>query len=158
MDARVLVAYANKYVATAEMAEKIAETLRGASLRTEVQPLDRLRDLAPYGAVVLGSAVYVGQWQKKAAAFLQANETTLTQRAVWLFSSGPTGKGDPAWLMKGWRFPETLQAVADRIRPRDIALFRGAIDMGRVALPEKLIIKALKAPTGDFRDWSAIAV
>jgi menaquinone-dependent protoporphyrinogen oxidase len=28
--------------------------------------------------------------------------------------------------------------------------------MRRLSLPEKLIVKALKAPTGDFRDWKAI--
>ena len=106
--------------------------------------------------IVLGSAVYAGMWLKKAAAFLEANEKMLAERAVWLFSSGPTGEGDPVQLMKGWKFPETQQPIADRIGPRDIAFFHGEIDLKDLNLAEKLIVKGIKAPTGDFRDWEAI--
>lgn len=120
-------------------------------------PVDRVRDLTPYGAVVLGSAIYVGQWGKEAAAFLTANEQALSQRAMWFFSSGPTGKGDPVQLMNGFRFPAGLQPIADRIHPRDTAFFHGVIDMKKVSLPEKLILKGIKAPLGDFRDWAAIS-
>jgi menaquinone-dependent protoporphyrinogen oxidase len=75
---------------------------------------------------------------------------------VWLFSSGPTGEGDPVQLMKGWRFPEAQQPIADRIRPRDIAFFHGVLDMKKLSLAEKLIVKGIKAPVGAFRDWDAI--
>jgi menaquinone-dependent protoporphyrinogen oxidase len=153
---RVLVAYATKYGATAEIAAKIGEVLREAGLDADVQPADRVHDLTPYRAVVLGSAVYAGQWRKEAATFLEENEGALAERPVWLFSSGPTGEGDPVELMNGWRFPEALQPIAGRIGARDIVLFHGVIDMQELNLPEKLIIKALKAPAGDSRDWDAI--
>lgn len=157
MSMKVLVAYATKYGATAEIAEKIGETLREAGLQTEVLPVDQVHDLTPYGAVVLGSAVYVGQWRKEAAAFLKAQEEALAQRPVWLFSSGPTGEGDPVQLLQGWRLPEALQPIANRIGPRDIACFHGALDPERLGLGERLILRAIKAPTGDYRDWEAIA-
>jgi len=157
MDIRVLVTYATKYGATAEIAEKIGQELRQAGLRTDVLPADRVSDLTPYKAVVLGSAVYIGQWQKKAATFLQANEKALAERPVWLFSSGPTGEGDPVQLMKGWRFPKALQPIADRIHARDMALFHGAVDPKKMNLIEKWMIKNVKAPLGDFRDWNAIS-
>ena len=156
MDVQVLVAYATKYGATAEIAEKISQVLRQAGLHVDVLPADRVGDLSPYRAVVLGSAVYAGQWRKEAAMFLEANEKQLTDRPVWLFSSGPTGEGDPVQLMKGFRFPEAQQPIADRIRPRDIAFFHGVLDMKELSLAEKLIVKGIKAPVGDFRDWDAI--
>lgn len=156
MDKKVLVAYASKYGATEEIAERVAQALKGAGLDVEARPAEQVSDLAVYKAVVLGSAVYAGQWRKEAADFLTDNEQALAERPVWLFSSGPTGEGDPVELMKGWRFPETLQPVADRIRPRDIAFFGGEIDMKKLNLPEKLIVKGIKAPTGDYRDWEAI--
>jgi menaquinone-dependent protoporphyrinogen oxidase len=156
MDVRVLVAYATKHGATGEIASKIGQVLGQAGLDADVLPADQVSDLAPYHAVVLGSAVYAGRWRKEAAAFLEANEKQLAGRPVWLFSSGPTGEGDPVELMKGWRFPEALQPVADRIQPRDIASFHGVLDTGKLGLGEKLIVKALKAPTGDFRDWGNI--
>ena len=156
MDTRVLVAYATKYGATAEIADKIGQVLRQAGLQTDVLPADRVGDLSPYKAIVLGSAVYIGQWQKKAAAFLQANEEALAERPVWLFSSGPTGEGDPVQLTKGWRLPAALQPIADRVHVRDIAVFHGAVDPKKLNLIEKWMIKNVKAPVGDFRDWEAV--
>ena len=101
MDVQVLVAYATKYGATAEIAEKIGQALRGAGLSADVLPADRVSDLTPYQAVVLGSAVYIGQWRKEAVKFLKANETVLAEKPVWLFSSGPSGEGDPVELGQG---------------------------------------------------------
>jgi menaquinone-dependent protoporphyrinogen oxidase len=156
MDKKVLVAYASKYGATAEIAEQVGEGLKKAGLEVEVLPAEKVKDLGEYGAVVLGSAVYAGQWRKEASDFLQGNEQALKEMPVWLFSSGPTGEGDPVEAMKGWRFPEALQPVADRIGPRDKAFFMGEIDMKKLNLPERMIIKAMKAPSGDFRDWETI--
>jgi menaquinone-dependent protoporphyrinogen oxidase len=156
MDTQVLVAYATKYGATAEIAERIGQVLRQAGLATDVLPADRVGDLTPYAAVVLGSAVYIGRWRKEAATFLKANEKALAERPVWLFSSGPTGEGDAVELMKGWHFPESLQPIADRIHPRDIAVFPGALDPKKLNLIEKWTIKNVKAPLGDFRDWESI--
>ena len=66
--------------------------------------------------IVLGSAVYIGRWRKEAARFLKANEKILSHRLVWLFSSGPTGKGDPIKLTDGWLFPKALQPIADELK------------------------------------------
>ena len=156
MDVQVLVVYATKYGATAEIAEKIGQVLGEAGLRADVLPADRVSDLTPYQAVVLGSAVYIGQWRKEAVKFLKANETVLAEKPMWLFSSGPTGEGDPVELAQGWRFPGKLQPIADRVRPRDVAIFHGAVDVGKLNLIEKWMLKNVKAPIGDFRDWDAI--
>jgi menaquinone-dependent protoporphyrinogen oxidase len=156
MNTQILVAYATKHGATAEVAEKIGEVLREAGLQANVLPTHRVSDLTPYKAVVLGSAVYIGKWRKEAVKFLQANETVLAEKLVWLFSSGPTGEGDPLELTQGWRFPEKLQPIADRVAPRDIAVFHGAVDVGKLNFIEKWMIKNVKAPVGDFRDWEAI--
>ena len=121
MEKPVLVAYATKHGATAEIAARVGAVIREAGLEVEVVPADRVRDLTSYKAVVLGSAVYIGQWRKQAAKFLTKNEKALADLPVWLFSSGPTGEGDPVELVQGWRFPKKLQPVADRIEPRDTA-------------------------------------
>ena len=156
MDSQVLVAYATKYGGTAGIAERIGQVLREAGLRADVHPADRVSDLTPYKAVVLGSAVYMFRWRKEAARFLRANEKALAERPVWLFSSGPTDEGDPVELTEGWRFPKALQPIADRIQPRDVAVFHGVMDEKKLNPFEKWVIKNVKAPMGDFRDWDAI--
>lgn len=156
MEKRVLVAYATKYGATAEIAEKIGQVLCQAGLQADVLPADRVADPNAYSAVVLGSAVYIGQWRKEATRFLKDNEALLATKPVWLFSSGPTGEGDPLELTQGWRFPGKLQPIADRIAPRDIAVFHGASDVDKLNFLEKWMLKNVQAPVGDFRDWEAI--
>ena len=132
---KVLVACASKYGATQEIAERIGGVLKEAGLEVQVRDVEGVQGLDPYQGVVLGSAVYAGNWRKEAAEFLKANEQVLAQLPVWLFSSGPTGEGDPVELMQGWRFPEALQATADRIGPRQIAFFGGELDLEKLNLP-----------------------
>ena len=156
MRQKTLVTYASKYGATAEIAEKIGAVLRDAGLLVDVLSVKQARDLTPYDNVILGSAVYIGQWRRAAVKFLKANENALSKKQVWLFSSGPTGEGDPVELLDGWRFPKGQQELADRIQPRDIAVFHGDVDPEKVNALHKLMIDKVEAPVGDFRDWNAI--
>ncbi len=157
MNKRILVTYASKYGSTKEIAEKIAGVLRQAGLQVDALPIAIVGDLSPYQAVILGSAVYIGKWMKSACEFLKGNEEGLAERPVWLFSSGPTGEGNPVALLEGWRLPSDQSSIIDRVQPRGIAVFHGNIDTARVNLIEKTAVKALKKPFGDFRDWDVIA-
>jgi menaquinone-dependent protoporphyrinogen oxidase len=156
METKILVAFASKYGATAEIAEMICQTLRESGFDTDMLPADQVYDLENYQAVVLGSAVYAGQWRKDAVAFLEDNEGLLTHMPVWFFSSGPTGEGDPVQLMKGWQFPEAQQPIADRVKPRGTAFFHGVLDLKKLNFAERLIVRGFRAPVGDFRDRDAI--
>ncbi len=118
--------------------------------------MENVKDITPYDAIILGSPVYMGQWQSKAADFLRKHETELAQRPVWLFSSGPTGEGDPQDRLKGWKFPDVLLPITERIKPRDIALFHGNLDPAKLSIVERIVVKGVKASTGDFRDWNVI--
>lgn len=153
---RILVAYASKHQATAEIAEKIGEVLSRGGHTVEVLPAETIKTISDYDAVVLGSSVYMGQWHAEAADFLKTFEIELAKRPTWLFSSGPTAPGDPVEALKGWKFPEALQPVAERVHPRDITVFGGRLDPSRLNLFERLMTKMVKAPAGDFRDWTAI--
>lgn len=156
MNNKVLVTYASKYGATEEIAQKISEVLDDAGLPTNVSPVKQVSDFSNYNAIVLGSAVYIGQWRKEAVKFLKANETELAKKQVWLFSSGPTGEGDPVKLLEGWHFPKGQQEIADRIQPRDIAVFHGNVNTNKLNFLHKWMVGKVESPVGDFRDWEAI--
>jgi menaquinone-dependent protoporphyrinogen oxidase len=153
---KILVAYATKHDSTAEIAHAIGRVLREAGHQVDVRSVEVVENLKPYTAVVLGSAVYVGKWQPSAAEFLTRYEAELAEREVWLFSSGPTGEGAPETVLKGWDFPEALKPVVDRIQPRDVIVFHGKLDPQKLSFMERLIIKGVKAPMGDFRNWDLI--
>lgn len=152
----VLVAYASKHGATAEIAGHIALTLRSAGLRADVVPAGDVHDLGPYTAVVLGSAVYMGGWRREAARFLKRFEPELSERPVWLFSSGPTGLGDPVALVHGRRVPDGLKALVACIEPRDVTVFHGRLDPETLGRIERWVVTRVAAPSGDFRDAAAI--
>ena len=156
MDKKVLVAYASKYGATAEIAQKIGEVIKQEGLAVDVLPANRITDPAYYKAVVIGSAAYIGGWRKEAAAFIKTNEKLLANKLVWIFSSGPTEKGDPVKLLDGWLYPKALKPVIDRIKPRDITVFHGVINVEKLNFLEKRMMKMVKTEIGDYRDWDMI--
>jgi menaquinone-dependent protoporphyrinogen oxidase len=156
MGTKILVAFASKYGATAEIAEKIGGVLSEAGLVTDVVPVVPVEDVSQYSAVILGSAVYVGKWRKEAVKFLKTNEKLLSDRPVWLFSSGPSGEGDPVQLLDGWIYPTALQTSIEIISPREIKVFHGSVNPEQLNFIEKSMINTVKAPVGDFRDWDQI--
>jgi menaquinone-dependent protoporphyrinogen oxidase len=157
MNHTILVTYATKYGATGEIAGAIGKALIRAGFKVDVLPATRVLTLHPYSAVVLGSGVYAGSWLKDGISFLERFEEDLADRPVWIFSSGPTGEGDPATLLHGWSFPEAQKRLIERINPREIIVFHGAIDMEKLNFGDGLLIRMIRAKTGDFRDWDAIA-
>ncbi len=157
MNKNILITYASKYGSTGEIAHKISAVLRQAGWQTTILPVNGSIDLGSYSAVILGSAVYISKWQKEATAFLQSNEKILASLPVWLFSSGPTGQGDPIELLEGWHLPQDIQPVSERIQPRGTTVFHGFINPQKLNFIEKQVIKSIKKPIGDFRDWDAIA-
>jgi len=147
----VLVVYASRHGATEEIATAIAKRLRERGHETELRPVDEVDDLGSAEAVVLGSAIYAGSWMKGATGFVQRHRQVLSRVPVWLFSSGPTGQGtDRDWT------PKQIAQVSREVGPRDHRVFFGAIDAEKLGFVERRIVKAVKAPVGDFRNWEEI--
>ena len=60
---------------------------------------------------------------------MRANEKDLAERQFWVFSSKPSGEGDPVQLVEGKLVPSDLQATIDRIHPRDVTIFNGNVNL-----------------------------
>lgn len=149
---RVLVAAASKHGATAQIAERISETLRDRGCDVTVADAGQVDTLDGYDAVVLGSAVYAGHWLEDAKALADRVAAQRPRPAVWLFSSGPVG--DPR---KPDEDPVDVAAIVDATAPREHRVFAGRIDKSKLGFGERAIMIAVRAPEGDFRDWDAIA-
>jgi menaquinone-dependent protoporphyrinogen oxidase len=102
--------------------------------------------------LVLGSAVYVGNWLKEAKELLEGRGDELARRPTWLFSSGPVG--DPPKPEEAE--PVGIAEAVERIGARGHVIFAGKIDRGALSFPERMMVRALKVPEGDYRDWDEI--
>jgi len=156
MKDRILVTYASKHGATKEIAEEIADVFIENYIPVDVLPINEVDNLVDYSAVIIGSAVYIGQWRKEAVQFLKRNSVALAARPTWLFSTGPTGEGDPVELLDGWRYPKAIKPMIERIEPRDITVFHGVLDVDDLNFLERYMVKNINAAIGDYRDWDAI--
>ena len=150
----MLVAYGTEHGATAEIAQAIAKTLTAAGFAVDVQRARRVRSLARYRAVVLGSAVYAGRWRGDALRLLRRRE--LRDRDVWLFSSGPVGedKGDPEQLER-WTKPPRVEEIAADLGVHEHVVFGGMVaeDAGFI---RKKMARKIPPELRDRRDWDAI--
>jgi menaquinone-dependent protoporphyrinogen oxidase len=149
---QVLVAVASRHGSTREIADAIAQQLDTPSVDAEVRQVDGVPDLNSYDAVVLGSAIYMGNWEGAANRFIQRHQARLATMPVWLFSSGPVGNDDHP----GQGDPPRVAEIAQLTRARGHQMFAGKLDRHVLSLGERLVVNVVKAPDGDFRDWSAI--
>ena len=150
----VLVAYASKHGSTQGIAERIAEKLRQLGKEAEARPIDAIENAGSYEAFVIGSAVYYGSWLKEATEWVHRNQAVLAGRPVWLFSSGPLGTE----VKDAEQQPKEMAEFQQAIRPREQRVFFGVLDHHRLSFAERMVVKAVRAPEGDFRDWRAIEV
>jgi menaquinone-dependent protoporphyrinogen oxidase len=148
---RVLVSVASRHGASFEIAEEISATLAGAGFQTAVLPPDAVTSLEGYGAVVLGSSVYVGHWMDAAVNLVERFSKEITAVPVWLFSSGPMGH-EP----KPDDEPADIAQLVAATGAREHRVFPGQVDRSRLGLGEKVLLTAVRAPEGDFRPWDEI--
>jgi len=146
---KVLVTFASKHGSTTEVGQRIAAELIEKGVGADALPVNDVGDIARYDAVVIGSSVYFGRWMREAVAFVERNRTRLAGRPIWLFSVGPLGdqpRTDPA----------DVGGLAASLHAVEHHLFTGALDVSELSFPERVLVKGVKSPMGDFRNWGEI--
>jgi len=151
---RILVTAASKHGSTDEIASTIGEELERRGFDVTVAPVEHVRSIEGYDAVVLGSGVYMGRWLKPAKAFADREAARLASVPVWLFSSGPIGAAaskseEPADRRTG-------DEIAAAIGAREHRLFAGRLDRKRLNAMERMAVRMVKAEDGDYRPWDEI--
>ena len=148
---KVLVTAASRHGSTAEIASIIAGILQSSEIDAEAVPPDAVESVVGYDAVILGSAVYAGQWLESARAFVARHADDLATRPVFLFSSGPLGYPSRRPVE-----PADAIAVETTIGAMDLQVFPGRLIGRDLSLPERLITTKTHLPYGDFRAWDDI--
>ena len=148
---RALVSVASRHGATTALGHAVARGLRQHGFEVDVVLPDEVTDVSAYEVVVIGSAVYAGRWMRAAKDLVQRHSAALRWRDVWLFSSGPLGNPPvPA------EEPADATTMLSDSGARGHVLLAGALHPDDLGLAERLVVRAVKAPYGDFRDWTAV--
>lgn len=144
----ILVATASRHGSTEELGRAIASDLAHYGFTVEVRRMVEVDTVFPYDALVLGSAVYMGDWLKEAREFVDLHRDGIVTRPTWLFSSGPIGDEGPT----SQRYDASR--MVERTRARDHHLFGGRIDKAALRFRERVLAGLVSAPETDERDWA----
>ncbi len=152
---RILVTYATKHGSTAEIAQAIGKELSAAGLSVEVKELKNVQSPAGYDAVVIGGPIYAGRVMADVKKFVGRHRDKLAAMPVAAFAVGlsPASKDEK-------QIGDATKALADAVaplQPVSSTLFAGSLDPEKLGFIERKMIGMVKSPTGDFRDWDAIA-
>lgn len=154
MTKKILIVYASKAGSTAEIAARIGQRIAKNNTAVDVLPVGKAGDLDGYSAVIVGSAIRTGSVLPEALAFIEKNQAALAQIPFHVFVACMTLNEDTEANRK------TVSAYLDPVRalvkPASEGLFAGVMNLNKLPLFEKLLIRMMKAPQGDFRKWDLI--
>jgi len=157
MTNRILVAYATWTGFTGEVAETIGEVLRDNHTEVAVRPAKDVTRVSPYDAAVVGSAIRMGKMNAEALAFLKKHQEALSRIPVAYFVVCLTMKdGTEENRCEVESYLDAVREQVPQVKPVDVGLFAGGVDYKKLGFALKLMVKAMKVPEGDFRDWNAI--
>ncbi len=154
--ARVLIAFASKRGSTAEIADAVATTIREAGHIVDCRPADGVKNLGPYDAVVLGSAVYMKRWRGDAKHFLRKHSKELADTPFWVFSSGPVGDPSKENSDRSWYEPPRVIERAEALGLNGHTVFGGRMPTEPKGPIERTMVENTPSEYRDRRNWDEI--
>jgi menaquinone-dependent protoporphyrinogen oxidase len=173
---KALIVYGTRYGATANTSDEIAQVLRKEGLQVRVVNAkeEKVKDIAEYSLVIVGSGIRMGRWTGEAENFLQKFKKDLSKKKVALFvccgsaSEAPNGQEEkPDAIDSPRRKYLEEKAAKYSLQPVALGFFGGVYDYkmsfwirrGWAALKRKVELAGFKETRPgvyDTRDWNAI--
>ena len=160
MSGKILVTYASKAGSTIGVAEAIGKTLAEGGAQVDVLPMQEVKDLNSYRAVVAGSAIRDRKWLPEATQFVRTHQATLARKPfatflVCMTLAMPNGEKYRDFVV------DFAQPVRAMVKPVREGQFAGALDIRKLSsLGDRLKFRVSVAmgvwKEGDHRDWNAI--
>lgn len=153
---KALVVYGTKSGCTTGIAERIGATLAERGMTVDVRPVEKAGDPSAYDAVVVGSGIRVGSWHAPVKEWVAANADALKGFPVAFYTCCLTLATDPEKSEEVRAYTDAL-VTETGVTPVDVGLFAGWNEPKAFSLIERTVMKVMKAPQGDFRDFEAVA-
>ena len=159
VDARImhlLVVYASRHGATAEIAARIATRLGDSRAAVDLRRVDQIEALDAYDAIVFGTPVYDQSWPPEANAFVAQHRDALAARPLWLFSVGSFGDTKRLIGSLTHKEPKGIGKILAELRVREYRVFQGVIQKHQWPFWSRVFYYAFGGRFGDHRDWPTI--
>lgn len=159
MSNTILVTYASRTGSTVGVAEAIGKALTESGIAVDVRPMEDVKDLTPYRAVVAGSAIQGGQWLPEAMGFMQTHRAALAEKPFAAFLVCMTLAMKNATYHRG--VADWLKPVRALVKPVSEGYFAGALTISKIpSFAQRLQFRVSVLlgiwTEGDHRDWNAI--
>lgn len=155
MSTSILLTYATLSGSTAEVAEKIAETLRQRGVTVDCRPIRQVKSLEGYAAVILGAPLYMFHWNKDAMSLLSRYRQKLATLPVAVFALGPFHIDEKEFTDARATLDKELTKFP-WLAPVAKEMFGGKFDPKTLKFPYNVIPGLKTMPPSDARDWDAI--
>ena len=174
MNKKALIVYGTRYGATASTSKEIAAIMRieGIEVRVVNAKEEKVKDIAEYDLVIVGSGIQIFRWTSEPEDFLKKFQKELATKKVALFVSAGAAaiaerEGKPEEVETAKKKYLQEKALKYNLQPVALDLFGGVYDFNkwpwwaRKAKPmtkQQLESAGFKETNGiyDTRDWNAI--
>ena len=133
----------------------VSRAIREDGHIVDCRPADGVKNLGPYDAIILGSAVYMKRWRGDAKHFLRKHSKELSELSFWVFSSGPVGDptkaADPSWYE-----PPRVIERAEALGLKGHTVFGGCLPQDPKGPVERAMVENTPPEFRDRRDWDEI--
>ena len=150
--AKALIVYGTRYGATEMTSNEIADVFRGEGLDVKVVNLkdEKVKDLADYGLVVVGSGIQIGKWTKEPEKFLKNHQKELAKKKVAIFVCCGTAHPLPEEEKTPEEIDEARRKYLDEkaakygLQPVAFGFFGGVYNFNRVSWLFKKFMSSIK--------------
>jgi len=152
---KILIVYATKSGCTEDIARRIGTTLRALGGDVRVIPAESAPSPDGFDAVIVGSGVRAGKWHKAATGWVSKHAGAIRRRPLAMFTCCLTMRDGQKKAAEVLAYTQPI-LKSTALTPAGIGLFAGWFEPEHFGFMERTILKMMKAPQGDFRDFAAV--
>jgi len=171
---KALIIYGTRYGATASTSEEIAKILQSEGLEVKVinAKEEKIKDISPYGLIIVGSGMQFGRWAGEAEDFLKRFQKEFAPKKVALFISTmktvTEREGKTEELEKTRKMELEDKVAKYNLQPISLGFFGGVLDFNKMNIITRKTLGFLRpqlekdgfkeSPSGvyELRDWEEI--
>ncbi|MCB9451287.1 MAG: hypothetical protein H6672_07590 [Anaerolineaceae bacterium] len=157
----VLLAYATTHGSSAEIAQFMSKVLQEKGHTAKVVNVEHINTIENYGAFILGSPIYAGNWMPEFSTFLKAFGSRMAAHPVYLWVSciRVLEENGQEHVLEFYLQHDLLREV----KVREAATFAGKLNLEETDWNERWTLAARydggtwpSSFNGDFRNWEEI--